>query len=98
MFIYYAFVFFAVLTDVIGGGGVVCIIGRLNPGVGRPTGKPGTGFETVLSKSYGLFVGFVSAFVYFFLSFFILCSFFFVFSLDEELDEPDESELLEELE
>lgn len=35
----------------IGGGGVRFITGTLNPGVGRPTGKPGTGFETVLSKS-----------------------------------------------
>ena len=50
----------------------MCIRGRVNPGVGRPTGKPGTGFETVLSKSYGLFAAFVSGFVYFFLSFFIL--------------------------
>lgn len=31
----------------IGGGGVGCIIGTLNPGDGRPTGNPGTTFETV---------------------------------------------------
>lgn len=78
MFIYYVLVFFVVETEVIGGGGVVCISGRVKPGVGRPTGKPGTGFETVLSKSYGLFVGFAYGLDYFFLSFFILCSFFLV--------------------
>jgi hypothetical protein len=32
---------------VLGGGGVECIIGTLNPGEGKPTGNPGTGFDTV---------------------------------------------------
>jgi hypothetical protein len=32
---------------VIGGGGVGCIIGTLNPGEGRPTGNPGTAFGNV---------------------------------------------------
>ena len=91
MLISSAFVFFkAVDTAVIGGGGVACMRGTLNPGDGNPTGNPGTGFETVLSKSYGLFVDFVLGFVSFLSLFFILLSFFFDFSLDE-LDESDES-------
>ena len=81
-----------------GGGGVVCIRGRVKPGVGSPTGKPGTDLDTVLSKSYGLFVGFASGFAYFFLSFLIFCSFFLVLSLDELDESSDESSLLEELE
>ncbi len=57
MFIYFVFGFIVPEDEVvIGGGGVECIIGALKPGEGKPTGKPGTGFEIVLSKSYGLFV------------------------------------------
>jgi hypothetical protein len=99
MLIYYALVFLVVETEVMGGGGVVCIRGRVKPGVGSPTGKPGTDLDTVLSKSYGLFVGFSSGFAYFFLSFLTLCcSFFLVLSLDELDESSDESSLLEELE
>jgi hypothetical protein len=98
MLISSAFVFLTVDTAVTGGGKAVCIKGRLNPGVGSPTGKPGTGFDTVLSKSYGLLVGLTSGLVSFLSFFLILLSFFLFLSLEDELDESEEPELLELLE
>lgn len=96
MWIYFVFGFVMVEVGVVvGGGGVVWIVGTLNPGAGRPTGNAGTDFGIVLSKSYGLFVDFTYTFCYF-LSFFLDLS-FLLFLYWEELEELDESEL-EELE
>ena len=83
IWIYFVFGFATVgVVVVIGGGGVGCIIGTLNPGDGRPTGNPGTTFGKVFSKSYGLFMVLDSLFTSFLSFFLILLYFFLVLSLD----------------
>ena len=81
----------------VGGGGVGCRIGALNPGAGKPTWKLGNVLDVLLSKSYGLFAALTSGLVYF-LSLALFWFYFFLFFYLDELDESDESELEELLE
>ena len=98
MWIYFVFGFITVGADgTIGGGGVGCMMGIVSPGVGKPNWKPGPVLGNALSKSYGLFDDFTYGLDSFLSLFFILLYFFLALSLDE-LEESDESELLEELE